>query len=86
MKADIDVTMTYPYPADRVWAALTSSEALSAWFMPNDFKPAVGHRFTFRARPFRAWASTALCAARSSSLTRRSGWCGPGRAATSTRR
>ena len=22
--------------------------------MPNDFKPAVGHRFTFRARPFRA--------------------------------
>lgn len=54
MKADIDVTMTYPYPADRVWAALTSSEALSAWFMPNDFKPAVGHRFTFRARPFRA--------------------------------
>jgi len=30
MRADIDVTMTYPYPADRVWAALTSSEALSA--------------------------------------------------------
>jgi uncharacterized protein YndB with AHSA1/START domain len=54
MKADIDVTMTYPDPAERVWAALTSSEALSAWFMPNDFKPAVGHRFTFRARPFRA--------------------------------
>jgi hypothetical protein len=26
MKADIDVTMSYPYPADRVWAALTSSE------------------------------------------------------------
>jgi uncharacterized protein YndB with AHSA1/START domain len=54
MKADIDVTMTYPYPADRVWAALTSSQALSAWFMPNDFEPAVGHRFTFHARPFRA--------------------------------
>ena len=54
MKADIDVTMTYPYPAERVWAALTSCEALSAWFMPTDFKPAVGHRFTFRARPFRA--------------------------------
>jgi uncharacterized protein YndB with AHSA1/START domain len=52
MKADIDVTMTYPYPAERVWAALTSGEALSAWFMPTDFKPAVGHRFTFRARPF----------------------------------
>jgi uncharacterized protein YndB with AHSA1/START domain len=64
MKADIDVTMVYPYPADRVWAALTSREALSAWFMPNDFKPEVGHRFTFRARPFRAlgFDGTVRCA------------------------
>ena len=54
MKADIDVTATYPHPVDRVWAALTSSEALAAWFMPNDFKPVVGHRFTFRTRPARA--------------------------------
>jgi uncharacterized protein YndB with AHSA1/START domain len=54
MKADIDATVTYPHPADRVWAALTSSEALAAWFMPNDFKPVVGHRFTFRTRPARA--------------------------------
>jgi uncharacterized protein YndB with AHSA1/START domain len=54
MKADIDVTMTYPHPAGRVWEALTSRDALAAWFMPNDFKPVVGHRFTFQARPFRA--------------------------------
>ena len=54
MKADIDATVTYPHPVDRVWAALTSSEALAAWFMPNDFKPIVGHRFTFRTRPARA--------------------------------
>jgi uncharacterized protein YndB with AHSA1/START domain len=54
MKADIDATVTYPHPVDRVWAALTSSEALAAWFMPNDFKPVVGHRFTFRTRPARA--------------------------------
>jgi uncharacterized protein YndB with AHSA1/START domain len=54
MKADIDATVTYPHPVDRVWAALTSSEALGAWFMPNDFKPVVGHRFTFRTRPARA--------------------------------
>ncbi len=51
MKADIDATVVYPHPADRVWAALTSSEALAAWFMPNDFEPAVGHRFTFQAKP-----------------------------------
>jgi uncharacterized protein YndB with AHSA1/START domain len=54
MKADIDATVTYPHPVDRVWAALTSSDALAAWFMPNDFKPVVGHRFTFRTRPARA--------------------------------
>ena len=51
MKADIDATVTYPHPVDRVWAALTSSDALAAWLMPNDFKPAVGHRFTFRTSP-----------------------------------
>lgn len=51
MKADIDVTVTYPHPVERVWSALTSSEALAAWLMPNDFAPAVGHGFTFRTKP-----------------------------------
>ncbi len=51
MKADIDATVTYPHPVDRVWEALTSSDALAAWLMPNDFKPVLGHRFTFRTRP-----------------------------------
>jgi uncharacterized protein YndB with AHSA1/START domain len=51
MKADIDATVTYPHPPGRVWEALTSSEALAAWLMPNDFKPVVGHRFTFRTKP-----------------------------------
>lgn len=51
MKTDIDVTMVYPHPAEHVWAALTSSEALAEWFMPNDFEPSAGHRFTFRTKP-----------------------------------
>jgi uncharacterized protein YndB with AHSA1/START domain len=51
MKADIDVTVSYPHPVGRVWEALTSSEALAAWLMPNDFKPVAGHKFTFRTRP-----------------------------------
>jgi len=51
MKADIDTTVSYPHPVSRVWEALTSSAALAAWFMPNDFEPVVGHRFTFRTRP-----------------------------------
>jgi uncharacterized protein YndB with AHSA1/START domain len=51
MKADIDATAEYPHPVERVWAALTSSEALAAWLMPNDFQPAIGHTFTFRTKP-----------------------------------
>ncbi len=84
MKADIDASVVYPHPVDRVWEALTSSEALAAWLMPNDFKPAVGHHFTFRTS--RPPASTAWCGARCSNSTRRCGWCGRGRAAPSTPR
>jgi uncharacterized protein YndB with AHSA1/START domain len=57
MKADIDATVTYPHPVDRVWEALTSSEALAAWLMPIEGVGGagrldrVGHRFTFRTRP-----------------------------------
>lgn len=50
MRADIDVTVEYPHPPGRVWAALTSSEALTAWLMPNDFVAAVGQDFTFRTK------------------------------------
>ena len=51
MKADIDVTRTYPHPIERVWAALTSAEALAAWLMPNDFAAEAEREFTFRTRP-----------------------------------
>jgi uncharacterized protein YndB with AHSA1/START domain len=51
VKADIDMTVRYLHPIGQVWAALTSSEALAAWLMPNDFAPVVGHKFTFRTRP-----------------------------------
>ena len=51
MKADFTVDRTYDHPIERVWAALTSAEALAAWLMPNDFQPVVGHEFTFRTDP-----------------------------------
>lgn len=41
----------YPYPPEQVWAALTDSEAIEDWLMPNDFAPVVGHHFTFRTEP-----------------------------------
>ena len=51
MKADIDATVEYAHPPERVWAALTSSEALAAWLMPNDFVAEVGREFTLRTKP-----------------------------------
>lgn len=40
-----------PHPPARVWRALTEPELLARCLMPNDFKPVVGHRFTFRRPP-----------------------------------
>lgn len=45
------VVRTYPHPPGRVWRALTDAELLAQWLMPNDFVPAVGHRFAFRTEP-----------------------------------
>jgi uncharacterized protein YndB with AHSA1/START domain len=61
MKADIDLTAEYPHPIERVWAALTSAEALAAWLMPNDFLPEVGHSFTFRTKPAPGFDGVVRC-------------------------
>jgi uncharacterized protein YndB with AHSA1/START domain len=34
-----------------VWRALTDSELLAAWMMPNDFVPTLGHHFTLQGKP-----------------------------------
>lgn len=49
--SQIEVDRTYPHPPELVWRALTTSELLAQWLMPNDFEPRVGHRFTFRTEP-----------------------------------
>lgn len=61
MKADIDLTARYAHPIERVWRALTSSEALAAWLMPNDFVPEAGHRFTFTTKPAPGFDGTVHC-------------------------
>lgn len=43
--------LTFPQGPETVWRALTTSAALAEWMYPNDFKPRVGHRFTFRVPP-----------------------------------
>lgn len=40
-----------PHPPAAVWRALTDSELMARWLMPNDFKLEIGHRFTLHAQP-----------------------------------
>ncbi len=47
----IEVDEFLPQPPGRVWLALTDSALLARWLMPNDFKPVIGHAFTFRTEP-----------------------------------
>lgn len=57
----IVVERDIPYPPEKVWRALTTSELIADWLMQNDFKPAVGHKFNFRARPMAGWNGVADC-------------------------
>ena len=36
-----------PYPAEKIWRALTQPHLMAEWLMRNDFAPTVGHRFAF---------------------------------------
>ena len=38
-----------PFPPEKIWRALTQPHLIEEWLMKNDFKPAVDHRFSFRA-------------------------------------
>jgi uncharacterized protein YndB with AHSA1/START domain len=38
-----------PFPAEKIWRALTQPHLIEAWLMKNDFKPVVDHRFDLRA-------------------------------------
>jgi uncharacterized protein YndB with AHSA1/START domain len=57
----IVVERTIPHPPDRVWRALTTSDLIAQWLMPNDFQPVVGSRFQFRAKPVPGWSGVTNC-------------------------
>jgi uncharacterized protein YndB with AHSA1/START domain len=48
MKIDLFFREFYPHPIEKVWAAVSNSDALAIWLMENDFEPSIGKRFTFR--------------------------------------
>lgn len=47
----IRVDQFFPHPPELVWRVLTTSDLMARWLMPNDFKPEIGHAFTFRSKP-----------------------------------
>ncbi len=38
-----------PFPAGKIWRALTQPHLIAEWLMANDFAPTVGHSFRFTA-------------------------------------
>jgi uncharacterized protein YndB with AHSA1/START domain len=44
-----------PYPAEKIWRALTEGPLIKEWLMDNDFQPVVGHGFSFRSTPVPNW-------------------------------
>jgi uncharacterized protein YndB with AHSA1/START domain len=44
-----------PHPPEKIWRALTEGPLIEEWLMKNDFKPVVGHRFSFRSTPMPNW-------------------------------
>jgi uncharacterized protein YndB with AHSA1/START domain len=57
----ITVEKVLPCSAEKLWHTLTSSELITKWLMPNDFVPAVGHRFHFRTTPMGDWDGVVHC-------------------------
>ena len=51
MKGDLKFEAVYPYSPEQVWKALTDSDALAEWLMPNDFEPRLGNKFHLRMKP-----------------------------------
>ena len=55
------VEREFPYPAEKLWRALTQPHLIAEWLLKNDFQPAVGHKFTLRAEPQPGWDGIIAC-------------------------
>jgi uncharacterized protein YndB with AHSA1/START domain len=45
----------FSHPPEKLWRALTESPLIAQWLLQNDFEPAAGHKFQFRADPVPNW-------------------------------
>jgi uncharacterized protein YndB with AHSA1/START domain len=50
-----------PHPPEKIWRALTDGALIEEWLLKNDFKPVLGHQFTFRAPPMPKWDGVIDC-------------------------
>ena len=55
------IERVFPHSPEKLWRALTESPLLSQWLMNNDFEPALGHKFQFRADPVPGWNGIIDC-------------------------
>jgi uncharacterized protein YndB with AHSA1/START domain len=60
-KESIIVEYEFPEDPKKVWRALTDSKLIEAWLMPNNFRPEVGYKFTFKTQPVAGWDGTVNC-------------------------
>ena len=61
MKRNIRLERHYPFPPERVFRALSDSDAMAEWLMPNDFQPKLGHKFQFKSKPQGNWNGITDC-------------------------
>ena len=60
--AKIELDAFYSFPIEHVWAALTEPQSLAQWLMKNEgFRPVVGQKFLFKAKPVMGWKGVAYC-------------------------
>ena len=47
-KLSVVVERDIPFPAEKIWRALTQPRLIEEWLMKNDFKPVADHKFNLR--------------------------------------
>lgn len=57
----IVIERVLPHPPETIWRALTQSDLIRRWLMPNDFEPRVGHQFVFVTKPVGDWDGVVHC-------------------------
>ena len=61
MLPDIERSIIIDASIQKVWDAVSSSEGLAPWLMPNNFEPVLGCEFTFQSEPKNGWDGIVYC-------------------------